>query len=70
LQTSKGIALQDILVDLHTLIIKIKELDGSNKSFLLDQLANIEYRLSMGTNEDIQLSALVGACQIARNSLK
>ena len=68
LQTVKGIALSDILQDLLGYFIRIKGIDPKSRSYLLDQLANVEYRLSLGTSEDIQLSALVGICQIVRDS--
>ena len=68
LQTVKGIALSDILQELHLLFVRIKAIDPKSKAYLLEQLANVEYRLSLGTTEDIQLSALVGICQIVRDS--
>ena len=69
LQTEKGIALSDILHDLHMTFINVKEIKLENKSYLLQQMADIEHRLSVGTGEDLQLGALVGACQIIRDSI-
>lgn len=34
---------------------------------LIDKLAEIEYRLMIGTNEDIQLTAMVAAFQATRD---
>lgn len=34
---------------------------------LLEQMADIEYRLAAGANEKIQLSALIAAFQLARD---
>jgi len=69
IQTTKGIALSDILHQLHLTFIQVKEIKSKNKSYLLQQLADIEYRLSLGAGEDLQLGALVGVCQIVRNSV-
>jgi hypothetical protein len=35
----------------------------------MDKLSNIEYRLSHGVNEKLQLGSLVGAFIVARNML-
>lgn len=67
IQTSKGIALSDILHDLHITFMQVKEIKPTNKTYLLQQMADIEYRLASGTGEDIQLGALVGVCQIVRS---
>jgi predicted metal-binding transcription factor (methanogenesis marker protein 9) len=66
---SKGVALSDILHQLHLTFIQVKEINLKNKTFLLRQMADIEHRLSLGSGEDIQLGALVGVCQIVRNSV-
>ena len=37
--------------------------------FLLEKLADVEYRLAHATNEQLQLSAMVGAFQCVRGKL-
>lgn len=69
IQQDKGIALSDILNDLHLTFIQIEKINLENKTYLLQQLADIENRLSLGCGEDIQLGSLVGICQIVRNSI-
>jgi replication factor C subunit 3/5 len=67
---SKGIALQDVVQEMHEFILSIRELNAKHRSYLLDQISEIEYRLSLGTSETIQLSCLVSICQIVRNEMK
>ena len=38
-------------------------------AYLLDKLSNVEYRLSHGVSEKIQLGSLVGAFVIAREMI-
>ncbi|XP_033119352.1 replication factor C subunit 5-like [Anneissia japonica] len=66
LKTLKGLALQDILTEVHTYVHKV-ELPANIRIHLLEKMADIEYRLASGTNEKIQLSSLVAAFQIARD---
>jgi len=65
----RGIALQDILRDVHLLVTHIKFSDNILIS-LLRKFAEIEQRLNSGANEKIQLAALVAAFQIARDMVK
>lgn len=60
MKTEKGLALQDILGGVFE---ELEDLDlkGHARMFLYDKLAGIEYRLSMGGTEKIQLSAMVAA---------
>ncbi len=37
--------------------------------FLLEKMADIEYNMSFGTHEKIQLSALIGAFQLAKEAI-
>jgi replication factor C subunit 3/5 len=59
MQSEKGLALIDILDNVFQ---KTAGLDIPNKSriYLLENLADIEYNLSVGTSEKIQLTAMVG----------
>jgi replication factor C subunit 3/5 len=60
LKTSKGLALQDIIEDIHVFIFAI-DFPPKCRIFLLEQLAAIESRLTAGVDEKLQLSALIGA---------
>ncbi|CAL7941230.1 unnamed protein product [Xylocopa violacea] len=66
IKLKKGLALQDILTELHLFVNKIAFPD----SILIDliiKLAEIEKRLSIGCSEAVQLNALVSAFQKARD---
>lgn len=69
LKVEKGLALQDILTEVHTFLHRI-ELPSETLMELLIKLSDIEYRLSGGTNEKFQLSSLIGAFHIARNKIE
>lgn len=52
------------LVDINTaLSLRVSELDMPNPclAMLMDKLSNVEYRLSHGVNEKMQIGSLVGA---------
>ncbi|XP_064620559.1 replication factor C subunit 5-like [Lineus longissimus] len=66
LKTTKGYALQDILSEIHVYVHKI-DFPNHVRILLLEKMADIEYRLAVGTNEKIQLSSLVAAFQVARD---
>ncbi|XP_077456948.1 replication factor C subunit 5 [Stigmatopora argus] len=66
LKTLKGLALQDILTEVHLLIHRV-DFPSSVRIGLLIKLADIEHRLASGTNEKIQLSSMVAAFQIVRD---
>eukprot|EP00039_Didymoeca_costata_P012256 m.175606 g.175606 ORF g.175606 m.175606 type:complete len:337 (-) comp15432_c1_seq2:1439-2449(-) len=66
LKTNKGLALQDILYDVHEFIHRV-ELPAKARIFLLDKMATIEERLAAGTSEPIQMSSLIGAFVQARS---
>ncbi|XP_014258872.1 replication factor C subunit 5 [Cimex lectularius] len=68
LQINKGLALVDILHEVHTYIHKI-ELPSEVLIELLIKLADIEHRLSIGASDKLQLSAVVSAFFIARSSI-
>lgn len=66
IKLKKGLALQDILTELHLFVNKIEFPD----SILIDlviKLAEIEKRVSIGCSEAVQLNALVSAFQRARD---
>jgi replication factor C subunit 3/5 len=62
------LALADILRDVHAYVLKLK-ISEEVQMFLLEKMADIEYALSVGTSEKLQLSALIGAFQIAKETI-
>lgn len=66
LKTAKGLALQDILTEVHLYVHRI-DFPIHVRIHLLEKMAETEFRLMSGTNERIQLSSLVSAFQIARD---
>lgn len=65
LRRLKGIALIDVVKEIHPYIDRI-DFPTETKIQLLDMLAEIEHRLSQGATEKMQLGALVGVFQEAR----
>lgn len=63
-KTKNGLALQDIILGIYDLLSTIM-LPAPAKIYLLDQLANVEHRLSTGGSEKLQLSSLLGAFKTA-----
>ncbi|KAJ1882441.1 Subunit of heteropentameric Replication factor C (RF-C), partial [Kickxella alabastrina] len=63
LKVDKGLALQDIISELAP-YVNVIDFPASTRVYLLEQLADIEYHMSVGSTEKIQLSALVGAFKI------
>lgn len=66
LKTAKGLALQDILSEVHEYVHRI-DFPVEVRMHLLQKMADVEYRLAFGTSEKLQLSALVSAFQVARD---
>lgn len=66
LKTTKGLALQDILSEVHSYVHKV-DLPMHIRIHLLEKMAEVEYRLSSGTSEKIQLSSLIAAFQVTRD---
>ncbi|KAJ3323625.1 hypothetical protein HDU76_013606 [Blyttiomyces sp. JEL0837] len=64
LKKDKGLALSDIIGDLHTTLTAM-ELPPNVRAYLLSSFAEIEYFMSVGGSEHIQLSNLVGAFRLA-----
>ncbi|GMI23013.1 hypothetical protein TrCOL_g38 [Triparma columacea] len=61
----KGYALQDIIKDLTTLVLAT-EIEGEVLGDILDGMSNVEHQLGVGTDEGLQLRALVGVFVKAR----
>ncbi|KAH3883287.1 replication factor C subunit 5-like [Dreissena polymorpha] len=68
LKTAKGLALQDILTEVHQYVHKV-DLPMHVRLHLLEKMAEVEYRLVSGTNEKIQLSSLIAAFQVTRDMI-
>lgn len=67
-QVDQGLALVDILRELHLYIFSI-EMDSAVLRDLTIALADVEHNLSVGTNPRLQLAAVVGAFTTARLAL-
>ncbi|KAK3915638.1 Replication factor C subunit 5 [Frankliniella fusca] len=65
LKLAKGLALHDILTEVHLYVHRI-EFPAEILVHLLIKMSDIERRLVSGTSEDIQLSSLIAAFQPAR----
>lgn len=63
-----GYAVCDIATEL-SLQVAGTELPDQVTAYLMDKLSNVEYRLSNGVSEKIQVGAMVGAFIIARSML-
>ncbi|KAG8597873.1 hypothetical protein GDO81_002417 [Engystomops pustulosus] len=68
LKTLKGLALHDILTEVHVYVHRV-DFPQSVRMHLLTKMADIEYRLATGTSEKIQLSSLIAAFQVTRDMI-
>ncbi|POI19423.1 hypothetical protein CIB84_016832, partial [Bambusicola thoracicus] len=66
LKTLKGLALQDILTEIHLFVHRV-DFPPAVRIQLLIKMADIEYRLAAGTSEKVQLSSLIAAFQVTRD---
>ncbi|KAF9163985.1 hypothetical protein DFQ27_004233 [Actinomortierella ambigua] len=64
LKTETGMALQDILTEVYN-YIELVEMPSAARVYILDKLAEVEYKLSTGSSERIQLTSLIGSFKIA-----
>ena len=69
LMSDKGLALQDILSQLHSHGVLLEAKDRMAQAMLVASLADLEQRLSLGTNDKMQLAGMVGLFQTQRNQL-
>lgn len=60
IKISKSLALDDIVRDLHKCVMDTA-FDDNMKMFLVNRLAEIEFRLAQGVNEKAQTASIVGA---------
>ncbi|TXG53005.1 hypothetical protein EZV62_022174 [Acer yangbiense] len=68
IKTRKGLALIDIVREVTMFVFKIK-MPSEVRVRLIDDLANIEYRLSFGCNDKLQLGSLISTFTRARTAL-
>eukprot|EP01147_Barroeca_monosierra_P000392 gene392-3738_t len=68
MKIERGLALVDILRDVHTFIHRL-DIPVEPRLLVLDRLAEIEERLAVGANEATQLADLVGVFQVVRNQV-
>jgi replication factor C subunit 3/5 len=64
MKLQKGLALQDILGAVYEAFQEL-DLSPQTRIVILDLLATIEYRLSMGATEKLQVSAMVAGIKSA-----
>ncbi|XP_042034098.1 replication factor C subunit 3-like [Salvia splendens] len=68
MKTRKGLALVDIVREVTMFVFKIK-MPPAVRIQLINDMADIEYRLSMACNDKLQLGSLIAAFTRARGSL-
>lgn len=66
MQTEKGLALSDLIGEVHAYVQHVPDLPNAAVQYLLEKLADIESDVSKETTQKIQLGAFVGVFQIAR----
>jgi len=69
LKTDKGLALTDMLSAMHEYCAHL-EIPVNCRVFLMDKMADLEYKLNLGATEKIQLGALVGTMRIVTDLAK
>jgi replication factor C subunit 3/5 len=69
LMSAKGLAVQDVVTELHTYVVEIDAAQPMAKASLVASLSDLEARLAVGTSDKIQLGGLVGLFQASRASL-
>jgi len=66
LKKAYGLAMSDILREVHKKLMEI-EFPEKMKIFIVERLAEVEMRLSIGANEKLQLATVVGVFVESRN---
>lgn len=66
LKTSKGLALEDIITQVHNFIHRV-EFPANVRMKLLDKLACTEFNMSIGCSEKLQLGTLISGFQSVRD---
>lgn len=70
ISTQHGLALIDVVSELHAYVLQLDCPDKLMQMQMIVWLAESEARLSAGTNEKVQLAAVVGAFHAFRGALK
>ena len=65
IKTDRGLALQDIIREVFQYVMRLN-IPMPVRIYLLEQMSDIEYRLSFGTSESLQTMALISAFQVAK----
>ncbi|CAN6931894.1 hypothetical protein Bca4012_100406 [Brassica carinata] len=68
MKTRKGLAIVDIVREVNMFVFKIK-MPSNVRVQLINDLADIEYRLSFGCNDKLQLGAIISTFTHARSAL-
>lgn len=68
MQSLQGFALADIIRELHALVMRVGMPQPARAS-LIEAMADVEASLAIGSNERLQLGALVGAFAVAREAV-
>lgn len=68
IKTRKGLALVDIIREVTMFVFRIR-LPSDVRVQLINQMADIEYRLSFGCNDKLQLGSLISAFAQARSAV-
>lgn len=66
IKIEKGLSMQILLKELNLILMKT-EWAQESKIFLIKRLCELEYRMSIGCNEKIQLGSLVGGFNEVRH---
>lgn len=66
IKIEKGLSMQILLKELNLILMKT-EWAQESKIFLIKRLCELEYRMSIGCSEKIQLGALVGGFNEVRH---
>ncbi|CEI93363.1 Putative Replication factor C subunit 3/5 [Rhizopus microsporus] len=69
LKRETGLALQDILSEIYY-YARTVEFPTESRIFILDKLAEIEYRIGEGGNEKVQLGAMIGVFKLATDKVQ
>ena len=62
----RGLALNDVIMGIYQLVSRMK-IDAMVLCKVLSQLADLEHRLTVATNERIQVASLVAIFQVVRH---
>lgn len=66
-QKKEGYSIMDMVTQMSEIIVSL-EISAKSKSFVLQKLADVEYRLSIGCDEKLNIGAIVSAFQFLQNN--